>query len=151
MKNQSTPQLLLNEQLCFPIYAASRLITRAYQPWLEKVGLTYPQYLVMMVLWESQPITVSAIGAKLLLNSNTLTPLLKKLQQKELIIKERSATDEREVKISLTEKGESLRKQAACIPLELVNSIEMEPEELMQMRALMWKLVDVLSTENQQA
>ncbi len=144
----STPDpLLLSEQLCFPIYAVSRLITREYQPWLEKIGLTYPQYLVMMVLWESPQMTVSQIGKKLYLKSNTLTPLLKKLILKGLIYKQRSESDEREVLIRISEKGLDLKGTACGIPARLVDSIELSNDELLTMRSLMWKLLGALDTQ----
>ncbi|MBL6447767.1 MarR family transcriptional regulator [Fulvivirga sp. 29W222] len=139
MKEKS--HLLLKEQLCFPIYATSRMVTRLYQPWLDKLGLTYPQYLVMLVLWEEQRLTVSQLGKRLYLNTNTLTPLLKKLRDKGMVAKERSKDDERTVHIELTEKGQELKAQAEDIPANLLEAIDMPVEELRQMREWMWKLL----------
>jgi|AGTN01.1.fsa_nt_gi Transcriptional regulators len=117
-------QLKLSNQLCFPIYAASRLITREYQPHLEKLGVTYPQYLVLMVLWEEDGITVNDIAGKLVLNTNTVTPLLKRMEAMELITRKRSEEDERKVVIRLTEKGKAMREQAANIPLALMKNLQ---------------------------
>ncbi|GAA0195076.1 MarR family transcriptional regulator [Fulvivirga kasyanovii] len=139
MKEKS--HLLLKEQLCFPIYATSRMVTRLYQPWLDKLGLTYPQYLVMLVLWEEQKLTVSQLCKRLYLNTNTVTPLLKKLRDKGLVAKERSTEDERTVHIELTQKGDKLKSQAEEIPANLVEAIDMPLEELKQMRELMWKFL----------
>lgn len=139
MKEKS--HLLLKEQLCFPIYATSRMVTRLYQPWLDKLGLTYPQYLVMLVLWEEQKLTVSQLCKRLYLNTNTVTPLLKKLSDKGLVAKERSTEDERTVHIELTQKGDKLKAPAEEIPANLVEAIDMPLEELKQMRELMWKFL----------
>jgi DNA-binding MarR family transcriptional regulator len=133
--------LLLKEQLCFPIYAVSRMITRVYQPHLVALNLTYPQYLVMLVLWENKKLTMGALGKKLYLNTNTLTPLVKKLIEKKLVVKERSLTDERSVLIQLTEEGEMLKNLAENIPLELINSMGVDVDELLKMRELMWSFL----------
>jgi len=117
-------QLKLSNQVCFPIYAASRLIIREYQPLLDNLGITYPQYLVLMVLWENDNVPVSEITQKLILNTNTVTPLLKRMQTQELITRTRSTKDERQVTISLTEKGKQLRLQAAEIPLKLIETLD---------------------------
>jgi MarR family transcriptional regulator, organic hydroperoxide resistance regulator len=116
-------QLKLSNQLCFPVYAASRLITREYQPFLDKLAITYPQYLVLMVLWETDCLTVNEISNKLILNTNTLTPLLKRMELQGLLIRSRSQTDERKVIVSLTDKGRNMRIEASSIPLKLVNSL----------------------------
>jgi len=112
-------QLRLDLQLCFRLYAASRLITRLYQPLLEPLGLTYPQYIVLIILWEDAPCPVSHIGERALLNTNTLTPLLKRLEQQGLVRRQRSYRDERVVEIQLTEAGNALRSRCACVPAEL--------------------------------
>jgi DNA-binding MarR family transcriptional regulator len=111
--------LQLDVQLCFRLYAASRLITRVYQPILEPLGLTYPQYIVLMILWEDAPCPVSHIGARALLNTNTLTPLLKRLEQQGLVRRQRRADDERVVEIQLTDTGTALKARCACVPAEL--------------------------------
>jgi DNA-binding MarR family transcriptional regulator len=138
---EQTNLLQLNDQLCFPIYATSRLITRAYQPFLDKLDLTYPQYITMLVLWEKDGIKIGDLGDKIFLKTNTLTPLLKKLESKKLIVRTRSEKDERTVLISLTKKGASLKLKASDIPIELIKSLNMSKEELIQMRTLMWKML----------
>ena len=102
-------QLKLDNQLCFPLYAASRLLIRAYQPFLDKLKITYPQYLVLMVLWEHKELTVTEISKQLHLNTNTLTPLLKRMEKQQILERIRSKEDERVVKIRLTDKGTKLR------------------------------------------
>lgn len=119
----SFEQLKLENQLCFPLYAISRLITKAYQPELEKLNLTYPQYLVLMVLWEESPMPVNDIAKKLILNTNTITPLIQRMEKQKLIKKVKSPEDERKVLVSLTEKGESLREKAKEIPLKMMEKI----------------------------
>lgn len=125
MTDQPAVSLSLDHQLCFKLYAASRAVTRAYKPMLEQLGLTYPQYLVMLVLWEwhqatpPQP-TVKALGERLMLDSGTLTPLLKRLQQLALVKRERSALDEREVHLSLTEAGAGLRERVLQLKTRLL-------------------------------
>ena len=101
-------QLKLENQICFPIYAASRLITREYQPLLDELGLTYPQYLVLMVLWENDGLPVNEIGRRLILNTNTVTPLLKRMETQGLVTRRRSADDERRVIVALTPQGLAL-------------------------------------------
>ncbi len=113
------PQLKLENQLCFAIYASSREMTKMYQPLLEHLGLTYSQYLVMLVLWEHQECTVKELGNALYLDSGTLTPLLKRLEAAGLIIRKRSTEDERKVHITLTEEGWSLQEKAVDIPEDL--------------------------------
>lgn len=137
----STNHLHLQEQLCFPIYASSRMVTRLYQPHLEPLNLTYPQYIAMLSLWEKDKVKVSSLGQQLFLNTNTLTPLLKKLEAKGLVERIRSNSDERTVLISLTESGKTLKAAAEHIPMKLVESIGMSLSELKQMRELMWKLL----------
>ena len=120
-----TVSLALDNQLCFKLYAASRAVTRAYKPMLDQLGLTYPQYLVMLVLWEwhaampAQP-TVKALGERLMLDSGTLTPLLKRLEQLSLVKRQRSAKDEREVHLSLSETGVRLRDRTHGLKTRLL-------------------------------
>ena len=111
--------LLVDEQLCFALYNASRAVTRAYAPLLEPLGLTYPQYLVLLVLWERDGLSVKQLGARLALDSGTLTPLLKRLEQQGLIERRRGRLDERIVRIVLTGDGRALRGKARKIPMEL--------------------------------
>ena len=126
-------QLKLENQLCFPVYAASRLIIREYQPYLEKLGITYPQYLVLMVLWEKGRVSVNGISQKLILNTNTVTPLLKRMESQGLIKRNRSERDERKVMVALTRKGKQLQTQAASIPGQLASGLiseDMQIEDL---------------------
>lgn len=113
-------QLKLDNQICFRIYTASRLITQAYRPLLEPLGLTYPQYLVMLVLWEHDNMTVNEIGQRLLLESNTLTPLLKRMEQNHLIVRSRGIVDSRQTLVTLTKKGRHLESCAKDIPDRLI-------------------------------
>ena len=120
----SKNQLCLDEQLCFPIYAASNLIVKAYRPFLTPLGLTYPQYLVMLVLWEKECVSVGDLGQILHLDSGTLTPLLKRMETSGLINRSRDPNDERRVLISLKDKGRDLSAEAEKIPKELTKNIE---------------------------
>lgn len=125
MTDQPTVSLALDDQLCFKLYAASRAVTRAYKPMLDQLGLTYPQYVVMLVLWEwhdvapEQP-TVKALGERLMLDSGTLTPLLKRLEQLQWVRRQRSARDEREVHLSLTGAGVQLRGETHALKTRLL-------------------------------
>jgi DNA-binding MarR family transcriptional regulator len=128
--------LKLSSQLCFPLYALSRKITSHYLPILDKLGLTYPQYLVMLVLWEEQKLSVKELGERLLLDSGTLSPLLKKLQERHLLTRTRSTDDERVVQIELTDSGIALKTKAAEVPNAIMCSLKMSVEEMDQMRTL---------------
>jgi DNA-binding MarR family transcriptional regulator len=143
-------QLFLSNQLCFPLYAASRLTTKLYTPYLEELGITYPQYLVMLTLWQHEHLTVKEIGEKLFLESNTLTPLLKRLEQKELIKRTRSKMDERTVEISLTAQGEELKEEAKHIPEKIAESfgeIAIDKEGLDELRTTLFGLLDTLNSK----
>ncbi len=140
-------QLKLSNQLCFPVYAASRLITREYQPYLDKMGITYPQYLVLMVLWESDGISVNEIAQKLLLNTNTVTPLLKRMEVQGIVSRNRSEADERKVIVNLTQKGNDMREEASIIPEKLMESLNnetMKLEDLIDMRNKLNTLITFL-------
>lgn len=134
--------LKLENQICFPIYALSREVIQRYRPLLDELDLTYPQYLVFLVLWEEGQQTVNQIGEKLLLDSGTLTPLLKRLEQKKLIVRQRSKVDERVVTISLTKDGEQLREKAEDIPLKLLQELNVSIEELKLMRTIAYKILN---------
>lgn len=121
--------LRLDNQLCFPLYAASRLITRLYQPLLEPLGLTYPQYIVLLILWEDAPCTVSHIGKRAQLATNTMTPLLKRLELMGMVERTRNLDDERVVTISVTRKGKRLKQKCACIPEKMFASAGYPLEE----------------------
>jgi len=136
--------LRLDNQVCFPLYATSRLVTRLYHPLLEPLGLTYPQYIVMMILWEDAPCPIGSVGERSLLNTNTLTPLLKRLEQMELIERRRSAKDERVVEIHLTEAGTALRDRCVAIPETLAGSLDYPVEKLIQLKAILDELSERL-------
>ncbi|MNJ92080.1 Organic hydroperoxide resistance transcriptional regulator [compost metagenome] len=135
--------LKLEKQICFPIYALSREVIQRYRPFLEELDLTYPQYLVFLVLWEEDKQTVNQIGEKLLLDSGTLTPLLKRLEQKKLVIRERRKTDERVVEISLTPEGKDLKQKAEDIPGKLLNELNITLDELKTMRTIAHKILNI--------
>ena len=143
--NKKYDCLKLQNQLCFPLYAASREVVKRYSPYLNKLDLTYTQYITMMVLWEHGSITVKDAGQLLYLDSGTLTPLFKKLEEKGLVIRARSKTDERNLIVSLTEKGEALKEQAVEIPGRLADCVCLEPEETSQLYGLLYKLLSELS------
>ena len=136
--------LHLNNQICFPIYAASRLVMQAYRPLLAALGLTYPQYLVMMVLWETDARTVRELGERLYLDSGTLTPLLKRLEKQGLLTRNRRKEDDRTVENHLTQAGRDLQKLAVDIPDELVCSAELNRGELGQLQSQLNDLLDKL-------
>lgn len=139
--------LQLDDQLCFKLYAASRAVVRAYKPMLDQLGLTYPQYLVMLVLWEWHQVapaqaTVKALGARLLLDSGTLTPLLKRLEQQGLLIRQRSIRDERAVNLQLTEQGVQLRGRALPLKARLICESGADLNELDELRAQVGGLLE---------
>ncbi|WP_426416852.1 MarR family winged helix-turn-helix transcriptional regulator [Aestuariirhabdus sp. LZHN29] len=144
----TTEQLKLENQLCFALYAGSRAITRLYRPLLEPLGLTYPQYLVLLVLWERRPqaINVKEIGEKLCLDSGTLTPLLKRLEQSALIKRQRCEHDERARMISLTAKGTSLRVQASCVPGKLMEAAQMSTAQVVELRNQLKSLLEAVES-----
>ena len=142
-------QLKLENQLCFPFYATSRLIIRAYQKDLDALGITYPQYLVMLVMWEHEELSVIEIGEKLILNTNTITPLLKRMETMKLITRIPSETDHRKVMIKLTEKGKKMEETAAEIPLRLLQRMKTDPDstnldEVKQLKLQLQQLIDLL-------
>ena len=134
----------LDDQLCFALYSASRAVTMVYRPMLDELNLTYPQYLVMMVLWEEEPCTVGHLGARLHLDSGTLSPLLKRLEAIGYVRRERAADDERRVLITLTSAGRSLQERAACIPEQLLGSGNADVDDLVALRDAVRALADTL-------
>ncbi|MRX71990.1 MarR family transcriptional regulator [Bacillus lacus] len=125
--------LRLHNQLCFTVYACSREMTKLYRPILNSLQITYPQYLVLLVLWEHKNITVTELGNQLFLDSGTLTPLLKRLEDHQLILRKRSVEDERRVVISLSEKGEKLRERALEVPPFLIEQSGLTSEEYLKL------------------
>lgn len=150
----SYEQLKLHNQLCFPLYAASRLVTREYQPFLDKLGITYPQYLVLLVLWESDRQSVNEISQKLILNTNTITPLLKRMESQGLISRIRSEKDERKVEIALTQKGKQLEDEASTIPIQLADGLmnsTMNKEELLDLKSKLHQLISFLTLREEKS
>ena len=137
--------LKLDNQLCFPLYTASRLVIQRYQPMLKDLDITYPQYLVLMVLWEKDEVNLSTIAEKLQLQSNTLAPLLKRLQQRGFLERKRSETDERNIVITLTEKGKKLKDQACDVPGLLAEQIPLSMEEAKELYRLLYKMIGEMS------
>ena len=138
--------LLLDNQLCYALYAAAHRMTKSYRPMLERMGLTYPQYLVLLVLWENDGITVSEIGRRLRLDSGTLTPVLKRLESAGLLLRSRRQSDEREVEIGLTEHGRALRGEAEGVRQSVMCQLQMSEPEIQAMRADLNALIDNLGT-----
>lgn len=142
--------LKLENQICFSIYAAAREMTKLYKPLLETLNVTYPQYLVLLVLWETDSITVNEMGRKLYLDSGTLTPMLKRMESAGLLYRHRSSEDERRVIISLTDKGEAAQEDASSIPHQLVDQLGMDQEELIQFKASLLKTLNRVHEKNQE-
>lgn len=139
--------LKLENQLCFPLYAAAKEIVNRYKPMLDKIDLTYTQYIALMVLWEHKSINVKELGKHLYLDSGTLTPLLKRLESKGLITRERSREDERTVIITITEAGEKLRYEALQIPEQMGSCLPFSPEEAATLYTLLYKLLKQTDTK----
>ncbi|SFH03751.1 MarR family winged helix-turn-helix transcriptional regulator [Methylobacterium gossipiicola] len=146
---QKTPPridpLLLDNQLCYALYAAAHRMTKSYRPMLERLGVTYPQYLVLLVLWETDGVTVSEIGRRLRLDSGTLTPVLKRLEAGGFLVRNRRRTDEREVEIALTPHGQGLRKEAVAVRESVMCQLNMSEPEVQAMRADLNALIENLS------
>lgn len=134
--------LRLENQLCFPLYAAAKAVTNSYKPFLESINLTYTQYIVMLVLWEKQNITVKDLGACLYLDSGTLTPLLKRLEAKGYIQRKRSLADERVVEIVLSSSGEALREKARAIPQQIAQCLPLTADEASMLYRLLYKILE---------
>ena len=133
--------LKLENQLCFPLYACAKEITRHYRPFLDKIDLTYTQYIVMMVLWEENEINVKRLGEKLFLDSGTLTPLLKSLEAKGYLTRSRSKTDERNLDVKITNLGMELRDKAVDIPKSMGSCINLTPEEAQVLYKVLYKIL----------
>ena len=136
--------LKLENQLCFPLYVCSKEVIRKYKPYLDKLDLTYTQYITMMVMWEQKELTVKELGDFLYLDSGTLTPLLKKLEEKGYIKRTRSAEDERNLIISITDSGKALKKRAMHIPGKMSSCVNMDTEDEEQLYKLLYKLLEKL-------
>lgn len=140
------PALQLDNQLCFALYAATRAVTQAYQPLLAPLGLTYPQYLALLVLWEEDGVPVKRLGARLRLDSGTLTPLLKRMERAGLVTRARDPHDERVVRISLTPAGRALEARAADVPVRLACRAGLPLPTLVELRDQMHRLTETLSS-----
>lgn len=136
--------LKLENQLCFPLYAASREIIKQYRPYLDKLDITYTQYIAMMVFWAEKKISVKDLGKKLFLDSGTLTPVLKSMESKGFVKRYRSAEDERVLMVEITEKGEELKEQAKDIPQKVAGCVKLESGEAMQLYNLLYKVLGML-------
>ena len=132
----------LKNQVCFPIYALAKEIVNHYRPFLDALDITYPQYLVLIVLWKEKEQTVGQLGNQVFLDSGTLTPLLKRMEQKGIIDRRRSIEDERVVKLSLTEKGISLKEKAKDIPYKLMESMQVSEEEILELKNIVMRILN---------
>jgi MarR family transcriptional regulator, organic hydroperoxide resistance regulator len=144
MSAETDELLRLDRQVCFRLYAASNLLTRLYRPVLTELGLTYPQYLVMLTLWEGAPQSVGDIGVRLYLDSGTLTPLLKRLEAAGLVSRERDASDERRVLVTLTKAGRALKLQAKKVPATLARGLNLQPAQVVELRKTVDDMIGVL-------
>lgn len=141
MTRQENSTLKLENQICFPLYAASRDVIKRYKPYLDDMGLTFTQYITMIVLWEEKTVTVKELGKRLYLDSGTLTPLLKKMEAKGLITRKRSFEDERNLIVTVTEEGERLKEMADGVPEKILAGSEISLEEAVTLRALLFKIL----------
>ncbi|UOQ83688.1 MarR family winged helix-turn-helix transcriptional regulator [Gracilibacillus salinarum] len=145
-----TDQIIkLEDQLCFSLYATTREMTKRYRPLLEELQITYPQYLVLLVLWEKDGISVKELGTRLYLDSGTLTPMLKRMEESQLLARKRSATDERRVVVTLTDKGHEAKEKAACIPARLLENVDGDPAEVEQLKQTLMKMLASLHELNE--
>ncbi|WP_080145975.1 MarR family winged helix-turn-helix transcriptional regulator [Marinilactibacillus piezotolerans] len=133
--------LKLENQLCFSLYATTRQMTKIYRPLLKELNITYPQYLVLLVLWEVQTISVKTLGQRLFLDSGTLTPMLKRMEENGLITRTRSKSDERVVEVTLTEKGERSEAKAENIPVNFIKHLNLNEEEFIQLKNILGKMM----------
>lgn len=136
--------LRLSNQLCFPLYACSREMIKLYKPWLDEIGLTYTQYITMMVLWEHKSMTVKMLGQELYLDSGTLTPLLKKLEDKGLVTRRRSDRDERNLIVTITAAGEALKDAVLHIPGEMTKCINLPNEDIANLYRMLYQMLEIV-------
>ena len=132
----------LSHQMCFPLYAAARNVTSLYTPWLKPFGLTYTQYIVLLVLWEKDGVSVTEIGDRLMLDNGTLSPLLKKMEQAGYVARRRCREDERVVEITLTEEGRALQEKVKDIPVKVASCIALSPEKAQTLYTLLYELLE---------
>lgn len=139
--SQEIPELLLKNQLCFPLYSASKEVVRRYTPLLKPFNLTYTQYITMMALWENKSLDVKALGELLFLDSGTLTPLLKKLEEKGLVLRQKTDKDGRQLIVSLTQKGRDLKREIQVVPHQIGSCVDLSPEEGAELKRLLLKVL----------
>lgn len=139
--SQEIPELLLKNQLCFPLYSASKEVVRRYTPLLKPFNLTYTQYIAMMALWENKSLDVKALGELLFLDSGTLTPLLKKLEEKGLVLRQKTDKDGRQLIVSLTQKGRDLKREIQVVPHQISSCVDLSPEEGAELKRLLLKVL----------
>ena len=144
MMEEKYEALKLSRQLCFPLYACSREMIKLYKPYLDELGLTYTQYITMMVLWEHKAMTVKALGQELYLDSGTLTPLLKKLEEKGLVTRRRSDQDERNLIVTITELGESMKDRALHIPAEMTKCVNLPREDIRDLYRMLYQMLEIV-------
>lgn len=148
MDQKNYDSLLLSKQLCFPLYACARETIKLYTPHLDKIGLTYTQYITMMVLWERKSLTAKELGRILYLDSGTLTPLLKKLEAKNLLTRKRSESDERNLIVTITQEGEAIRDEALHIPEIMTQCINLEKDEIKVLYRFLYKMLERAEADN---
>ena len=142
MEDLTYDVLKLENQLCFPLYACSREIIKRYKPFLDKIELTYTQYITMMVMWERKSVNVKELGERLYLDSGTLTPLLKKLEARGVITRMRSEADERNLVVTITDEGEKLKEKAVNIPLQIASCTKLTAEEGSMLYGILYKILE---------
>ena len=147
MEHKNYDSLKLSHQLCFPLYACARETIKLYTPHLDKLGLTYTQYITMMVLWEQKSLTAKELGRILYLDSGTLTPLLKKLEAKHLLTRKRSEMDERNLIVSVTPEGEALKEEALHIPETMAKCVNLDHDERLALYQMLYKLLEIVDSE----
>lgn len=149
MDDLTYDNLKLENQLCFPLYACAKELIRAYKPHLDKLDLTYTQYIAMMVLWEKKSCNVKTLGSLLFLDSGTLTPLLKKLETKGYVERKRSKEDERALIVTITQEGEKLKEYAVFVPEKMGQCVGLEADEAIQLYGLLYKVLKNLSADDE--
>ena len=139
---ENNDALCLKNQLCFPLYACARETVKQYKPHLEPIGLTYTQYITMMVLWEQRSVTAKELGQRLYLDSGTLTPLLKRMEAKGLLTRQRDPVDERSLRVTITDEGAALRERALDIPCKMAKGLRLTPDEAETLYKLLYKMLE---------
>ena len=140
--------LKLKNQICFPLYACSKEVVKAYKPYLDELDLTYTQYITMMVMWEHRELRVKEIGKCLFLDSSTLTPLLKRLEEKGFVVRKRSSKDERDLIVTLTDSGGALKEKAVTVPERLSACVELDPQKAQALYTLLYEVLGKLTKQD---